>query len=195
LVAFLGAYKVTEIVGNAIVNKVLGSETRKVGGTAKFHQTKWTPNAGGPRTLSEALKIAEKNGVYVADDVRFNVLKDMEYDERFGTGSYATYGRGDVQGDPLLPWKGHMADKDGNVTIHMRESVLDSDESIVAIMEHETFEVEALRDMFTRSGGSLRASEFQKAVSTDIPFNVHWDAVDSGDALVRLMRSKANGGH
>lgn len=94
-----------------------------------------------------------------------------------------------------LPRAPMMTASDGKVTIYMRQSVLDSDEAITAVMAHETHEIEGLRIEFANNGGKMRASQFRDLVSDTAPYNLHSEAVDLGDQLVREMRARnANGG-
>lgn len=193
LVAALGLMKIGDMAVKAISNRIHGVEPVTVRGTANFHQTTWKPNADGARTLPEAIRIAEDHGVYVADDVKFNVVPDDLYDKHIGD-SYASYGRATADSaEQMLKWGDFMTDAKGNVKINLRQSVLSSDEAIVAVMEHETFEVEGLRAMFAKSGGKMRWNEYESQVSPGNPKGLHWKAVDSGDALVHAMRAMKEG--
>ncbi|MFC4158773.1 hypothetical protein [Chitinimonas lacunae] len=184
------------MVFNASVGKPVTVPNRlSIEGTASYHQTihLWTPNAGGPRTMAEARAIAENNGVYIADDVHFVSVDDALYDAKFGN-SYATYGRFNVEGtnSPVM-WKasssttGGVADASGRINVWVRQSVMDSDYSITAVLGHETYEIEALRTMFQQNGGAMRAGQYLDQVKPGVPNNIHWQAVDFGDQLVRDM--------
>jgi hypothetical protein len=171
------------------------TESLTVEGTASYHQTTglWTPNAGGARTMAEARAIAENNGAYIADDVHFIPVEDSLYDSKFGN-SYATYGRFTVS-DPSAPvmWKASsttgsgIADSTGRINVWVRQSVLDSDQAITAVLGHETYEIEALRPVFQQNGGALTANNYSNLVRPGVPNNIHWQAVDFGDQLVRDM--------
>jgi hypothetical protein len=159
-------------------------------GAAFRHQTKWAPNAAGPRSVDDALRLADDYGIYIADDVNIRFVDDAFYDRQFGKygDSYASYGHIEV-GNPnqQLTWRSTLADKDGNVNIYVRNSVLDSDESIVAVLHHETHEVEALRDIFAKRV-SLSAREYSRLINDSTPGNLHWEAVDVGDQAVWQLR-------
>lgn len=119
--------------------------------------------------------MADDYGVYIADDVNIRFVDDAFYDRQFGkyADSYASYGHVEV-GNPnqQLTWRGTLADKDGNVNVYVRNSVLDSDESIVAVFHHETHEVEALRDIFAKRV-SLPAREYSRLINDSTPGNLH----------------------
>jgi hypothetical protein len=175
--------------------RVGNAERLAVEGTASYHQTTnlWTPNASGARTMAEARTIAENNGAYLADDVHFIPVADALYDSKFGN-SYATYGRFTVS-DPNAPvmWKASsstssgIADSTGRINVWVRQSVLESDQAITAVLGHETFEIEALRPAFQQNGGALPAKTYSNLVRPGVPNNIHWQAVDFGDQLVRDM--------
>lgn len=86
-----------------------------------------------------------------------------------------------------MTWRGTLADKDGNVNIYVRNSVLDSDESIVAVLHHETHEVEALRDIFAKRV-SLSVREYSRLINDSTRGNLHWEVVDIGDQAVWQLR-------
>jgi hypothetical protein len=159
-------------------------------GAAFRHQTKWAPNAAGPRSVDDALKLADDYGVYVADDVKIRFIDDKEYDLQFGVwgDSYASYGHIRTQNlNQQVTFKGALADKDGNINIYVRNSILESDESIVAVLHHETHEVEALREIFAKRA-SLPAREYGRLINDSTPGNLHWEAVDVGDQAVWQFR-------
>ncbi|MET1256647.1 hypothetical protein, partial [Aliikangiella maris] len=161
-----------------------------VKGAAFRHQTKWKPNVNGPRSADGALRLADDYGVYIADDVKIRFVDDDFYDSSFGKygDSFASYGHVKVTNpNQQLTWKNVMSDRDGNVNIYVRNSVLDSDEGIVAVLHHETHEVEALRDIFARRV-SIPASEYRSLINDSTPNNLHWEAVDIGDQAVWQLR-------
>lgn len=112
------------------------------------------------------------------------------YDRRFGEfgDSFASYGHIRTQNlDQQVTFRSALTDKDGNINVYVRNSVLDSDESIVAVLHHETHEIEALRDVFARRV-SLSAREYRGLVNDSTPGNFHWEAVDIGDQTVWQLR-------
>jgi len=52
-------------------------------------------------------------------------------------------------------------DHTGKINVWVRRSVLDSDQAITAVLSHETFEIEALREIFQKNGGSLPAGTYR----------------------------------
>ncbi len=174
----------------SVRSEIVGSDSTLIKGAAFRHQTKWSPNAAGPRSVDDALRLADDYGVYIANDVNIRFVDDAFYDRQFGKfgDSYASYGHIEV-GSPnqQLTWRSTLADKDGNVNIYVRNSVLDSDESILAVLHHETHEVEALRDIFTKRV-SLSARDYSHLINDSTPGNLHWEAVDVGDQAVWQFR-------
>ena len=73
------------------------------------------------------------------------------------------------------------------MNIYVRNSVLESDEAIVAVLHHETHEVESLRDVFN-SRVSISAREYNRLINNSTPGNLHWEAVDIGDQAVWQLR-------
>ena len=76
------------------------------------------------------------------------------------------------------------------VPTHLRRYILRSDEAIVAVIAHESYEIRELRSLFGQSGGSMQASRVRELTSPMVLDNLHWKAVDYADDLVRLMRKK-----
>ena len=159
-------------------------------GAAFRHRTQWALNAVGARSPDEAMDLAERYGVYIADDVKINFLDDAIYERSFdGYGdSFASYGHISVVNmNQQVTFKSALTNKDGNVDIFVRRSVLDSDEAIVAVLHHETHEVEALRDVFSKKV-SVSAREYSRLINDSTPGNLHWEAVDIGDQAVWQLR-------
>jgi hypothetical protein len=128
--------------------------------------------------------------VYIADDVKIAFIDDALYERRFGLygDSYASFGHIRAKNlDQQLTFKSALTDKDGYVNVFVRNSVLDSDEAIVAILHHETHEIEALRDIFAKNA-SMSARDYFKLTNDSTPGNLHWEAVDIGDQAVWQLR-------
>ncbi|WP_257385189.1 RHS repeat-associated core domain-containing protein [Tahibacter caeni] len=160
--------------------------------TASYHQTThlWKPNPGGPRTIAEAREIAEMNGAYIEDDIHFIPVADDIYDQRFGD-SYASFGQVKAKSNATaVPWRASspttsaIMDHTGKINVWVRQSILDSDQAITAVFSHETFEIEILREVFQRNGGSLPAGVYYDLTRAGKADNPHWQAVDHGDELV-----------
>ena len=171
------------------IQAIVPNETSLIKGAAFRHNTKWAINPDGPRSPSDALRIADDYDVYIADDVNINFIDDALYDRRFGEfgDSFASYGHVRTQNlDQQITWNS-LTNADGNLDVFVRNSVLDSDEGIVAVLHHETHEVEALRDIFGKRV-SLPTREYSRLINDSNPGNLHWEAVDIGDQAVWQMR-------
>ena len=167
-----------------------------VSGTAFRHQTKWAQNPSGPRTKAEALALADEHGVYIADDVHIVFVEDSFYERRFSSkfgDSYASYGHVELErSNTSLTWNTSVSDKNGEVNLYVRNSVLSSDEAIIAILHHETHEIEALREIFAKRV-SLSPREYRRLINATTPRNLHWEAVDVGDLAVLDFRRVSRG--
>ena len=85
--------------------------------------------------------------------------------------------------DQQVTFKSALADTDGNINVYVRNSVRDSDEVIVAVLHHETHEIEVLREIFAKRV-SLSAREYRSLINDSRPGNIHWQAVAVGDQAV-----------
>ncbi|MBN8640094.1 MAG: LysM peptidoglycan-binding domain-containing protein, partial [Anaerolineae bacterium] len=133
----------------------VGKESFAVGGGAFRPFTKWEKNIDGVRSAQEALELADKYGVYISDDVKISFIDDEIYDRRFSDldFSFANYGKIQIdesQWRRQITWRDSVSDKYGVVNVYVRKSVLESDEAIVAVLHHETHEIEGLREIFAR---------------------------------------------
>ncbi|WP_386071323.1 hypothetical protein ACFJIW_12010 [Tahibacter sp. UC22_41] len=133
------------------------------------------------------------NGAHIEDDIHFIPVSDDIYAQRFGD-SYASFGRVPIlSGETRVPWRASspttqaVMDHTGKINVWIRQSVLDSDQAITAVISHETFEIEALREIFQRNGGSLPAATYRDLTRPGKADNPHWQAVDYGDELVWKM--------
>jgi hypothetical protein len=68
---------------------------------------------------------------------------------------------------------------------------LTSDEAIVAVFQHEMFELSLVREVFAQSGdGSMNAADYGIQASVGRPGNFHDLAWDEADAIVFRMRRR-----
>ena len=149
---------------------------------------KWAPNPGGKtRTIDEAIEIARNNGVRIEEDIQF-FLVDEKFLPRDTFASYLKT-RPKVAGD-VVTWE-EFLNRFGKVPVQISKEVLKSDEQVVAVMGHEMYELNALRDMFLKQGGSMRAEELLRLVNTETKGNLHYQAWDEADKLVEAMRARA----
>ncbi len=140
------------------------------GGTARTHATEpWKVDRSSACSIEQALQIAAHHGVNVVPYIRFvldDPLASMVPDDAHA--AYFRYGvRRPEDLDQRVYWEDFL--RFGRVPVHVREGVLTSDEAIVAVFGHEVWEITHLRE--------------------EIEANLHWQAVDFGDALVKQMRS------
>ena len=185
VIGMIAGYGAGRVIGRFTPSSVIG--------TASHHQTKhlWVENIDGARTIDQAKAIAESHGVYIPDKVKFRPVSD-EYLDDNGLDVDAYYGNfKNVQSITLITWRPQpkafsLTDKDGIFTIFIRESILKSDRAIVAVMEHEISELEGLQFAIAKKGG-ISAAEYKRLVEPGHKDNLHWEAVDRGDELVREM--------
>jgi hypothetical protein len=155
-------------------------------GAPKIHRTEpWAINPEGPRTLEDALALAQRWGVLIPSDVRFFVADDYVPEDAHATYFYRSAKRGD-----FVRWEEFFHDRLGHIPIRVRGWVLERDEAIVAVFAHEVYEIEGLRKLFAESGGVMEASRLYQLIAPEEPGNLHTDAVEHGDKLVDRMRGQ-----
>lgn len=140
------------------------------------------PNADGVvRSASEALAVAKRHGVEVPSWVKIEFDPKTPLDEAYahywlpGTGK-STNGR---------TWG--EATKGGTVLVRVHPEVLRSDEMIVGVLQHEAYELEALRRAFEQRG-TMRNAEIERLVDPRKHHNLHGQAWDVADMRVQIMR-------
>lgn len=154
--------------------------------TASRHATEpWTYNRADACSIDEAMEIARKHGVNVPEYIVVGV-----YEDAVPAGAHASYAMlGERRATSIIRWH-ELLNRFGQVPVHLRRDVLRSDEAIVAVFAHEVYEIKKLRELFERNDGVLSASRLREATSPDIPGNLHWEAVDFADSIVRAMRAR-----
>lgn len=153
-------------------------------GAAQHPTVKWTPNANGTeRSIEEAVEIAKRNGVQIPDDVVF-VKADGTISN---PNSFAQYTGIRANPGDVIKWS-QLYNKDGKIVVRIREDVLLSDEAIAAVFEHEMYELNALRNIFSANKGSLPAETFADLVNPGISGNLHDFAWDAADAIIIRIR-------
>jgi hypothetical protein len=141
-----------------------------------------------PAGHRRARRIAMENGVHVDDSVK--ILREKESNLLAGTNAHASYlsRRFDphdvVHYEDLFP--------DGRVFIWMHRSVYLSDESIVAHLAHELYEVKGLKQAFADAGGWMRARDFIQLIRAGKQGNLHDQAWDEANRVVDEMRARKN---
>jgi len=175
------------------------------GAATKVHSTEkfWIKNPDGPRSLEDAvlfadsrgsffegivdLKVVGKNQVLVDAGsglkVKFVSVNDKEFTNFFGKEPYAVYSPSKRVDESLFDPNAPMSFKElfGDIpTVRVRQSVLESDRGMAAVLGHEFFEIRGL---------------YQKLQNATIPYSkvqgliddLHNGAVSFGDNLVRQM--------
>jgi hypothetical protein len=158
---------------------------------------RWKKNKGGlKRTMEEALAIARRNGVEVPDDVEF-----FEADPGEMKGSLRGYFAGQrfetargpemkVRLDGRIHWEDHY-NREGKIPFQVHPEVLTSDEAIVAVFRHETFELSLVREVFAQStDGTMNQADYGIQTSVGRPGNFHDLAWDEADEIVFRMRRR-----
>src|SRR4051812_25608110 len=102
------------------------------GGTARMHATEpWTRTRSEPCSIEEALTIAQRHGVQIPAYIRFDVCEEL-----VPADAHASYLRlGSMEGRTPIQWADCL-NLEGQVPVHLRASVRESDEAIVAVFAH-----------------------------------------------------------
>ena len=146
---------------------------------------RWKKNhSDEKRTIEQATEIAQKNGVRIPVDVLF--FEDEEGD----LPEYMT-ARGPKVTKPAgsnVHWSDLVNLLTGKVPFRVRSEILKSDEAIVGVFGHEMYELDALRDLLKE--GKTTIEDFIGHTCPDKPGNLHDQAWDYADALVKRMRKE-----
>ncbi len=155
------------------------------GGTARTHATEpWAVTRPGPCSLEEAKLIAQRYGVELPEYIYFCPVPDDEVPPN----AHAIYlDLGSQPGPAIIRWEDCLNHSE-QVPVRVRESVFQSDEAIVAVFAHEVHEITNLRALFHANNGRLAVGRVYNLISPETPGNLHAEAVDIGDGLVRRMR-------
>ncbi|WP_437485670.1 hypothetical protein WME75_01520 [Sorangium sp. So ce1014] len=151
-------------------------------GAAQSPRTQpWKPAHGGPRTLDEAIQIARRNSITISEDVFFVVADDLVPPDAYALWCV-------VQAHGSMRWENFYAR--GRIPVKIRQAVLESDEAIVAVFAHETYEIEGLRKLFEHRE-AIPGAEIIRLIRTGIRGNLHDQAWDYADLLVAALREEA----
>lgn len=143
-------------------------------------------NAGGvQRTVDEALAIAKKNGVEMPGYIKVVADPTVKIKESFAEYELIK----NVREDAPLQW-GTLVKSEVVVRVH--PSVLRSDEAIVGVLQHESYELEQLRMTMNRRG-TLRPPEIRRMINSEGDLNLHGQAWDIADSRVLIMRERDAG--
>lgn len=148
----------------------------------------YRPNAGGiTRTADEAVDLARRHGIEIDDDVRIGFIDDWRRLD--ADAEYAQLG-GRFRLDDLIEWDDLLHDRTGMLPVRFNSALLQSDEALLAHIAHEMHEVNALRAIFAERG-AITARELRSLIGSGVRGNLHDQAWDVADAMVRRLR----GGH
>ena len=168
-----------------LLNRIRVVTARTILGAAQAPTVRWRPNPNGQvRTISEAVEIARRNGVNIPEDIRFAAVEARDLPSN-ASAAYAQFGQKHL--DDLIEWE-DFYNRYEQIPVRISRELLASDEAIVAIMGHEMHELNALRRLFEESGGVMRAGRLRSLIRPGIPNNLHDQAWDVADVLVRRMQ-------
>lgn len=142
-------------------------------------QDHWRKNPGAAiRRLDEALAIGSRHGVPVDDFLWF-----VERAERFGSGELATYALPRRFTDTSSIRRAmFVTGQDERYRIRLNESILGSDDAILAVLIHETHEILGLDEAFGVTGESSGRAYF--ALVDTVVGTLHCDAWEAADRVV-----------
>lgn len=144
----------------------------------------WRRNSDGAvRTIEEACEIASRWGVVIPDYVHFSIDEDG-YLGAETTAKTTTFEEFD---GTIIRWSWFFHKRTGKIPFLIRKDIMESDEAIVAVMGHEMFELERLRQVFEH-GAAIE--KWAAETSPHNPGNFHWQAWDYADSLVATMRGE-----
>ncbi len=139
----------------------------------------FAPNPGGAqRSVDEALAIASKHGVEVPDFVKVVLDPKVPIGERYADYEVVK----DVTRGVGFSWKNVRVP----IEVHVHPSVLQSDEAIVGVLQHETYELERLS--CTLQERTLTSDQLSTMVDGRGVSNIHGQAWDVADLRVFIMR-------
>lgn len=142
----------------------------------------WRPNPDrATRTIEEACEVARRWGVTIPDYVQFSIDEHGYLDDDT-TAKTTTFKEFD---GTIIDWSWFFHKKTNKIPFLIRKDILASDEAIVAVIGHEMFELEKLRETF---GQGAPVERWEAETSPNNPGNFHWLAWDHADSLVERMR-------
>ena len=161
-------------------------------------KVKWSKNKrGGKRTIKRAEAIARKYGVPIPEDVVFFEAEPGElegsWEDLFTDRGLETARGPDMaeHSDGYMYWDSHY-NIFGKIPFLIHPEVLISDEAIVAVFQHEMFELSELREVFFSSAKRrMDSADYGIQVSPGYRGNFHdqaWDVAD--DAVLRMRKAK-----
>jgi hypothetical protein len=91
-------------------------------------------------------------------------------------------------GEPSYKFDDLRRRADGKIVVKVRPDVLENDEAILAYFGHEMKELEELREIFAKNGGSLSAQRLHGLIGHP-DGSIHQEAAGYGDEQVLKIRA------
>lgn len=148
----------------------------------------YTLNKEGARTPNDAIILAKSKGIEIPDDILIVFLKNWK---KTGVDAEYFYQLRTYQPDDWVYWDDFYHPKTGKIPVRFNEAILNSDEHIVALIAHEMYELNSLRQIEEEENGQMPARHLSKLITSGIASNLHDKAWDIADELVRTMREKS----
>jgi hypothetical protein len=158
-------------------------------------RVKWKRNRGRKkRTIDEAVLLAKQNGVEIPESVEFveaergelaGGLKDL-----FAGGEMETARGPSIaeHRDGYVYWQNHF-NVFGKIRFKVHPEILQGDECIVAVFQHEMHELRELHDLFlSNNRRRVNAADYGWQVAPGHGDNFHDEAREAADQAVLRMR-------
>jgi len=157
-------------------------------GTAQYPKmAPYAPNIKGPRTASDAIALAKSKGIEIPDDIYIGFMKNWR---RTDADAEYFYRKDEFDPNDWIKWTDFYHDKTGKIPVRFNAKILVSDEAIIAHIAHEMHELNALRQLFDEEEGEIQARKLMQLMGPGIPNNLHDQAWDVADKMVRALREE-----
>ena len=165
------------------VTEIGGPKTTKVYGSAANPRVEWRKNIDGvTRTKEEVIKIAEKAGIDIE-------MMDLHLVDDLPDQVFASYTGLQGPPDKLYKWNDIVHDITEKVPVRINKNILNSDEAIIATLQHESYELEALQDIM-QSKGMITQRELGSLIDLNYGGELHNEAWDVADKLILKLRGE-----
>lgn len=142
----------------------------------------WLSNIDGARAVPEALALLQDHDVVFPEEIRLSVAELPD-------DTYATYLMPSLTFDGDTWGWSRFLNRFGEIPIRATSSVFESDEAIIAVLSHEAFELNGLREHLP-DGHVLPGFTIQQLIQPGIPGNLHCQAWDHADRRIREWRAR-----
>lgn len=149
----------------------------------KVRLPEFRPNPDGPRTVTQAVEIARRNGVHIPSWIRFDAGREMKE----GFAEYRLLKPEMLRQSTKFGWS-EIA-PEGVIHVRLSEAALASDEALTAAIEHECYELTRLRRML-ETGERYTPFELDRLVNERTAGNLHDEAWEVADIRVMEMRAQ-----